>query len=108
MQDTRMPDIGWLIVAVVVSTLAAFITLGVIHEDRDYDGDRAMTQEFADCTNAELDRAIRTGDDYDADVCKPTVPWYAAHPFWYALAIGGVVFVVGGMVVLLHRTQGRQ
>jgi hypothetical protein len=107
MQDTRMPGIGWLVVAVVVSTLASFIILGVIHEDKDYDGDRAMTQEFADCLSDELRERGGTSA-YDADRCKPTVPRYAAHPFWYALAIGGVVFVVGGMVVLLHRTQGRQ
>ena len=77
------------------------LILDSIHDDHTFQGDRAASPEFTKCVSDALDKAVTTGE-YDTEHCKPKVPWYAAHPFWYALGLAVAVFVVGGVGILLY------
>lgn len=103
-------DVGLLVIVTILVTLAAFIVLSLVNNAHAYHGDRAATPEFMACSQAAFDDAMATGTVYDADACKPVMPWYAAHPGWYALAIGGAVLIVGRLYLFMRRmeeTHGR-
>jgi hypothetical protein len=102
--EPKMPDIGWLAIAVAVAFLVSFLVLEKIHEDHVYHGDRWASPKQIECMTDEFDRAAQTGE-YDADACKPDMPWYAAHPLWYALAIGGAVLIGGRLYMFMRRTE---
>jgi hypothetical protein len=107
-ERSRVPsDIAALFFIAFGVFLASFLVLAFINEDNDYDGDRAPTQEQAACLNAEFERAITTGEDYDPDACKPEMPWYAAHPLAYATGIGVIVLVVGRLYLFMRRLEHR-
>ena len=106
-QETRRAGIlGWLAISVIGTFLLSFLILDSIHDDRTFQGDRAASPEFAKCVSDALDRAVVTGD-YDTEDCKPDMPWYAAHPFWYALGLAAAVFVIGGVGILLYWSTPR-
>ncbi len=104
------PDDGatgmlYLIVATVIVTLASFLVLNMIHGDHAYHGDRALTPEMADCLSDQMDEFVRTGVPTDSNDCKPVMPWYAAHPIWYGIAIGAVVLVIGRGYLFMRRME---
>jgi hypothetical protein len=100
-----LSGLAWLGIVVAVTTLAVFLALNQIHAQHAWHGDRAATKAFLDCSNAAFDKAITTGVDYDADACKPVMPWYAAHPGWYALAVGAVVAMLGRVALFMARME---
>lgn len=100
-----VPETAWLVIVTIVVTLASFVVLNMIHEDHAYRGDRAATPEFAACLSDQMDEFIRTGVPTDGDACKPVMPWYAAHPVWYALGIGATVLVVGRAYLFMRRVE---
>jgi hypothetical protein len=106
MQDTTVSDIGWLIIATLAVGMISFLILDSIHDEHTV-GDRPLTADYTECVSDQLDRSVQTGE-FDEHACDPDMPWYAERPVPYALGLAAAVFVVGGMVVLLHRTQGRQ
>lgn len=100
-----VPDTAWLVIVTLVVTTAAFLALTMIHGEHEYHGDRAATPEFMACLNAEFDAAIAERRPSETDHCKPVMPWYAAHPGWYALAIGGAVLIVGRGYLFMRRLE---
>src|SRR5690348_7056041 len=103
--EDQVSGMQWLVVITVFVTIGAMIGLFVIHNDHVWHGDRAATPEFMACANAEFDESITTGTPYDVEHCKPQMPWYAAHPVWYALIVGAVVFGVGRIGVFMVRME---
>lgn len=104
-EEEPTSHLQWLVVITVLVTLASWIALMVVHEEHAYHGDQAMTPEFAQCMSDQMDEFVRTGVPTDGDACKPVMPWYAAHPFGYALIVGAVVLVVGRLAIFMRRME---
>ena len=100
-----VPAAAVLFAATLTVFLAVWIFLMVAHEEHAYHGDRAMTPEFEQCLNDQMDEFVRTGVPQDSDDCKPVMPTYAAHPFWYALIAGVAVLVIGRIGMFMYRME---
>jgi hypothetical protein len=103
--EDRVSGAQWLVVVTVLVTIGTFIALYAVHDKHAFHGDRAGTPEFAQCLSDQMDEFVRTGIPQDSDACKPVMPWYAAHPFWYALIVGAAVFVVGRVALFMVRME---
>lgn len=104
-EEDRVSGMQWLIVITVLVTIGTMIGLFVVHNEHVWHGDQAASAEFMACVNAEFDESITTGTPYDTEHCKPQMPWYAAHPVWYALIVGAAVFVIGRLVIFMGRME---
>jgi hypothetical protein len=94
-------DVGgtaWCVIVAAVVALVAFFVLARINEAHAFHGDRAPTDAYLACL-----RAAATPEAVAS--CRPQMPWYAAHPAWYAIAIGLAVFVVARLVVFMARME---
>jgi len=103
-----VPAIAWLVMVTIAVTVIAAIALTMVHDAHTL-GPNDASAEHAACLSDALDRSLVTGEPV-GDQCDPVMPWYGAHPIWYALAIGGAVLVVGRLYLFMRRmemTHGR-